>query len=392
MKAFPISNGMKYDFLVLGADGMQGRITAKDLLCNGYSVFMADLYKARLEKLLKNFKNAVFTYVDLRDIDMTINVIEKSGADVVINCAEGDWNLNVYKACLATRTHCLDLGSHSDMTEEQLAMDNDFKKIKRTAITGCGSVPGIGNVMLRYAAKKFDSIETIDAGFAWDANIKKFVVPFSIESILEEFTFPAPVLKNGRWIKNSPLKTITTRYYKSIGHQQSFLVDHAELFTFHHYFKDKGLKNLRFFAGFPEYSARTIQTLIELGLDSKKPFKIQGQEIRPVDFLTQLLKRLKMPRGYKEWENLWIEIIGYEKRRKKTILMECLVSTLEGWEDAGCNIDTGMPTAIMAEMIKHNIIKKRGSFAPEGVVPEREFFKELRERKMVVYENGKVIN
>ncbi len=371
---------------------MQGRITSKDLLCNGYSVFMADLYKSRLEPLLKKFENSAFTFVDLRDIEMTINVIEKSGADVIINCAEGDWNMNVYKACLATRTHILDLGSHTDMTEEQLKMDKDFKKIKKTAITGCGSVPGIGNVMLRYAAKKFDSIETIDAGFAWDSNIKKFVVPFSIESILEEFTLPAPVLKNGRWITHVPLKTIQTKYYKSIGHQQTFLVDHAELFTFQYYFKDKGLKNLRFFAGFPDHSARTIQTLIELGLDSKKQLKIQGQEIRPVDFLTQLLKRLRIPRGYKEWENLWVEISGSENRRKKTILMECIVSTITDWEEAGCNIDTGMPASIMAQMIKNHVIKTRGSFAPEGVVPEREFFKELRKRKMVVYENGKVIN
>lgn len=383
---------MKYDFIVLGADGMQGRITSKDLLCNGYSVFMADLYRTRLEKILKNFENSVFTFVDLRDIEMTINVIEKSGADVVINCAEGDWNLNVYKACIATRTHCLDLGSHTDMTEDQLEMDKDFKKIKRTAITGCGSVPGIGNVMLRYVAKKFDSIDTIDAGFAWDSNNKKFVVPFSIESILEEFTLPAVVFRNGRWIKHIPLKTTITKYYKSIGHQQTFLVDHAELFTFHHYFKDKGVKNIRFFAGFPDHSARIIQTLIDVGLDGKKPLKMQGTEIRPVDFLTQLLKRLRIPRGYKESENLWVEITGSENRRKKTVLMECLVSSLEGWEDAGCNIDTGMPTAIMAEMIKNNVIKNRGSFAPEGIVPEREFFKELRKRKMVVYENGKVIN
>lgn len=383
---------MKYDFLVLGADGMQGRITSKDLLCNGYSVFMADLYRSRLEPLLKKFENSAFTFVDLRDIEMTINVIEKSGADVVINCAEGDWNMNVYKACLQTKTHILDLGSHTDMTEEQLKMDKDFKKIKKTAVTGCGSVPGIGNVMLRYAAKKFDSILTIDAGFAWDSNIKKFTVPFSIESIMEEFTLPAPVLSNGRWRYKKPLKTISTRYYRSIGNQQTFLVDHAELFTFYHYYKDKGVKNIKFFAGFPDHSSRAIISLIEFGFMNKKPIKMQGCEARPDHYLTQLLKRLRTPRAYREWENLWVEITGKKDRASKTILMECIVPTLPGWEDAGCNIDTGMPASIMATMIKEGVIKQRGSFAPEGVVPEKPFFKELRKRKMVVYENGKVIN
>ena len=72
--------------------------------------------------------------------------------------------------------------------------------------------------------------------------------------------------------------------------------------------------------------------------------------------------------------------------------MICHVPTLPGWEDAGCNIDTGMPASIMAQMIKKEIINDRGSFAPEGVVPPIPFFEELRKRKMIVLENGKIIN
>jgi saccharopine dehydrogenase-like NADP-dependent oxidoreductase len=72
--------------------------------------------------------------------------------------------------------------------------------------------------------------------------------------------------------------------------------------------------------------------------------------------------------------------------------MECLVPTLKGWEDAGCNIDTGMPASILAQMIKKEIITEKGSFAPEAVVPPEPFFKELRARKMDVLENGKIIN
>jgi saccharopine dehydrogenase-like NADP-dependent oxidoreductase len=65
---------------------------------------------------------------------------------------------------------------------------------------------------------------------------------------------------------------------------------------------------------------------------------------------------------------------------------------LPGWEEAGSNIDTGMPASIIAQMIKEEAIAEKGSFAPEAVVPPRLFFKELRKRKMVVYENKKIIN
>ena len=115
-------------------------------------------------------------------------------------------------------------------------------------------------------------------------------------------------------------------------------------------------------------------------------------KIKPIEFLTEVLKRLPIPEGYTEKENLWLRIDGVKDGKKKKIVMECIVPTLKGWEDAGCNIDTGMPASIMAQMIKTGVIKERGSFAPEAIVPPQPFFKELRKRKMIVYENGKVIN
>lgn len=385
---------MTYDFLVIGADGAQGKIVARDLLENGYSVFLSDLYNTRVGEFMEQYpkKMTAFAYIDVRDLDRTISVIQRSGADVVVNCAEGDWNLNVFHACLHARVHCVDLGSHVDVTKAQLALGKEFREIGHTAITGCGAVPGIGNVMLRHAAKKFDSIQTIEAGFAWDSNIKKFVVPFSIESILEEFTMPAPYIANRRWRTKDPMETAVNRFYRSIGYQKSFLVDHAETYTFYQYFKHKGVRNVRFYAGFPDHSAQVLKTLIDLTFHNKKPVRYNGGAVQPDAFLSQMLKRLPPPRGYREWENLWVEIKGFKDRKKKTLLMECIVPPLKGWEEAGCNVDTGMPGSIIAQMVKEGEIVKRGSFAPEGIVPEKSFFKELRRRKMTVYENGERIN
>ena len=131
---------------------------------------------------------------------------------------------------------------------------------------------------------------------------------------------------------------------------------------------------------------------MDLGLSSREPIDFQGTKIKPINFLTQVLKRLKTPEGYKEKENLWVRLVGIKNKQKKEILMECLVPTLDGWEDAGCNIDTGMPASICAQMIKNRVITKAGSFAPEACVPPEPFFKELRKRKMIVLENGEVIN
>src|SRR3989338_8638944 len=397
---------MKYDFIILGADGMQGDIVIRDLLKQGYTVFAADLYKTRIKKILQRTspKKIRFSFIDLRNIDAIAALLKKKKSDIVINCADMYWNLNVYKACATTRKHCVDLGSWVELTERQLATHKLFKAIGRTAITGCGSVPGIGNVMLRYAAQKFDRITGINVGFAWDYNQKKFVVPFSMKSILEEFTYSPRFIKHGKWVKIKPLAISIRRKFKLIGYQQSFLVYHPELYTFYRYYKDKGVQNIRFFAGFPGHSLEKIYSLIDLGFHSDKPVAIKefGVRVAPFDLLNPVLKRLGSPVGYTESENLWVEIKGIKNKkspaspskagRAKTILMECLVPPAKGWEEAGCNIDTGFPAVIIAKMIKDGIIQERGSFAPETVVPEKEFFEELAKKKLRVYENGRAIN
>ena len=267
---------MKYDFVVLGADGMQGLIVTKDLLQRGYSVLCADLYKTKIGPLIKQFAKAktVFKYIDLRDVEKTTKLLNNSKCDTVINCADMYWNVNVNKACISAKMHCIDLGSWIELTRQQLKMDKNFKEINRTAITGCGYVPGIGSVMLRYAAEKFDKLDTVEVGFAWDSNMKEFVVPFSMKSILEEFTYNPKLVENGKWVKRQPLEIVRERNYRGIGQQKCFLVQHPELFTFYHYFKNKGLKTVKFFGGYPEHSLEKIYSLIAMGFHGDKPLRI----------------------------------------------------------------------------------------------------------------------
>lgn len=383
---------MRFDVVVLGATGLQGKIASRDLLEKGYSVLLCGRNKSRIEHFLKKYTKARFHYANASDIKKTATVIKKSKTDLVINCVEGDWNLHILKACILAHVNSLDLGSEIWMTKKQFQMDQILKKKGLIHITGCGSVPGIGNIMLRYAAEKLDALYKIDVGFAWNSNIKKFVVPFSIQSIIEEFTDPAINIEHGRAVKIRPMSSLEKYNDIFVGEQKSFYVRHPEPYTFYHYYKERGLKKVHFRAEFPPHSFEKINTLIELGLGSKKEITINGIKVKPIDVVTEVLKNLKIPQGYTEKEDLWVKIEGKAGNKKKTILMQCKVPTLQGWEDAGCNIDTGLTASIIAKLIKDGVITEKGSFAPEKVVPPEPFFQELRKRKMIVYENGKRIN
>ena len=383
---------MRFDFLVIGGTGTQGRIASKDLIENEYSVMLSGRDKSRVEHFLKIYKNSGFAYLDLRDRKNILNVIKKSKADIVLNCAEGDYSIDILNSCIKAGVNYLDLGPDEEMTIEMFKLHNALKKKNIIALTGCGSIPGIVNVMAGYASKKFDIINKINAGFDWNSNMKQFVVPYSIDTIVDEFTSKANVVRNGKIEFVDPLTCVIDHKLIGLKKDKARCVMHQEVYTFYRAFKDKGIKEITSYAGFPDHSFNTIMKLIELGLCSNEDINVGGIKFRGIEYTIEALKKLKIPEGYKEKEDLWINMYGKKDGKNKVMRMVCTAGTLKGWEDATCNIDTGMPISIMAQMIKNKIIKEKGVHSPEFIVPHNDFFKELAKRKMYVYENGKMIN
>lgn len=381
------------DVLILGGAGMQGKIVARDLLENGKTIVIGDMQQESATRFFEKYPHVPFELINLESINNTVNLIKKVKPKIVVNCAEADWDLNVYRAALESGVHVIDLGSTIPMTKKQLAMGPFFNLEGLTAITGCGSTPGVNNVALHYAHAQLDTMHSIEAGFVWDSNIKEFVVPFSIMSVICEFTESAPYIENEQWKKAVPLETVEEREFREIGKQKIFLVRHPETYTFYLYNQNDGLKNMKYYAGFPDHSFNKIVEFIKSGQgDDETEIEVDGKIMTPLEKLSWDLRTSSFPPGYTEKENLWVIAKGMKDGEPKEITMETIVNTLPGWEDAGCNIDTGMPASIIAQMILDGRILKRGSFAPGPVVPTEEFFKELRKRQMVMYCNGKVVN
>ena len=382
---------MKYDFIIFGGTGFQGKICARDLLEQGYSTLLVGRNPSMIKDILKN-PRAAFLKLNLKDENKIIEAIKKSKADVVVNCSEHYFNTPIMNACLRAKRPYTDLGGTKKETEEAFSFDESFRKSGIIGITGCGSTPGISNVMTAYEIKDFDSVEEIFLGFAWDSNIKKFYPPYSMNTIFEELTEAPNLLENGKVVKSEKFRCMGTFNFKGVGKQTTYCIEHSEVYTYPRYFKKYGLRHLHYMAGFPKHSLDVIQTLIDLGFDSKEPMKINGASMSPIDFTTKVIKRIAVPKGYKEVENIWVRLKGIKGGKKKEAKMECIVRTTPGWEEAGSNVDTGRTISIISQMLKKGLIKERGVYGPEAVVPQTNFFKELAKRKMFIYENGRKIN
>ena len=382
---------MTYDFVVIAANGIQGRIVSRMLLEDGHTVLLCANDDFRMDKLIE-YPKADFALIDLRRMDRVRRVVKKSNAKVIVNCAVDDFNLAVTKMALELGIHMVDLGSEKQMLYDQLALDKDFKEKNITCITGMGSTPGITNVMLRYVRPQFDTIHTVHVGFSWDSNQPVFVTPFSIDAISYEFSEPAELFENGEFIHRFPDEATVNYYYKSIGKQKTRHTKHIEHHSFYEYLKDAGIQNIAVFSSFPAHSYNALRTLVDLGFTSKEPIQIEGALIKPLDFTMEVVRRIAVPEGYTEKENLWLKVFGKKDGKDAVSEMDVVAGTLPGWEDATCNIDTGFPAAITAEMIFDGRLAERGVFSPEFMIPHEPFFEELGKRKIAIYENGKRIN
>lgn len=383
---------MRYDFAVIGANGMQGKIVSRDLLESGFSVLLCATDDYGLEKLLEHERSG-FAQINLHKIDPVRRVIKNSGARVIVNCSCDDFNLVVTKLALELGKHYIDLGSEEAMMIEQLKLHPEFQAKGLLAISGIGSTPGINNIMLRYVADRFDSIDTVHLGFAWNSNMPVFVPPFSIDAIAYEFIENAKVFENGQFVEKSPMEpTGIDYYYKTIGKQRTCYTKHIEHHTFSEFLKDKGVNNITVYSSFPPHSYIALKKLMELGFLSKEPVDVNGTSVRPLDFTIEVLRRIPVPEGYTEKEDIWLKVYGTKDGKKKVEEMDAIAGTILGWEDATCNIDTGFPASILAQMIIKNEIPERGLFSPEYVVDPEPFFKYLGEKKIYVYDNGKRIN
>lgn len=375
-------------FVVLGGYGIIGEVVVLDLFrrCKDCEIVIAGRNLSKAKKYADSFKSKRVRAVELNISDVKSTAILLKGADVVVNCLQYYFNIEVMNACLKAKTNYVDLGGLFHLTKKQLRLNNKFAKIDKIAIIGCGSTPGITNVMAAYGGKFLDNVKSIDMTFA-DRNYleykRKFVLPYSFKTILDEFMKSPAVLKNGKliFVKAGEGEKIYD-FGKEYGMIKGVYSLHSELATLPEFFKKKGIKSCEFRTTFDEDFRNKINSLIETGLVSEETIEINGEEPKISDVTGKIMNRLTMKEGDKV-EDKEILRVNFNNNQ---LIMDAVAKSTSGIS-AGV-WDTAVPCSIISQMIAFGKIKKRGVFAPEKVVEPIEFFEELAKRKIVILKNG----
>ncbi len=309
------------------------------------------------------------------------------GADVILNAVDYVFNLLVLKACIRERVHYADLGGLFHMTRKMLALHDEVEAAGITAIAGIGGTPGITNMLARLAVDQLDSVESIRVQLGCsDAtpSTAPLVAPYSIRTILDEFTKEPQVYQDGAWYPQQPLSGQEEIVFPNpVGRASAIYSLHSECALFPLSFQNKGIKYVSFKIAFPGDFMTKLKFLVDLGFGSDEPIPVRGVNVSPREVLARLLETFPTEDVEpQDCDVLRVVVTGNAGRQSLAITNQIVVQPYRPWGIGAGALDTGVPLAIAGRMLANGEITMRGVCGPEMCVPVASFFNELARYNM----------
>jgi len=373
--------------VVFGA-GMMGRAIAYDL-CK-HSNFDSIAIVDRDRKTLQSAEN----FLNKRKIDFLTLDVEKTNEvkkilqnyDMAISAVPYKFNYNLAKTAIETKTHFLDLGGNNNIVKKERNLFEKARKNHVTVVPDCGLAPGLTSVITRDIVEQMDSIDYVKIRVGGLPTHPEppldYQIVFSPYGLINEYVEDAIVLDHGRIIKKRSMTELEKiEFPKPFGKMEAFLTS-GGCSTLPYTYKDKigylDYKTIRY----PGHCEK-FKTLLELGFAEEKFVKIRGQQIVPRDlFATLLVKTLPINR--KDVVLLKVFSKGMENAKKRYLEYTMMDYYDEEHDITAMMRTTGYPVSIIAQMIERDIVKERGVFCSEEIIPCKSFFEELKKRKIQI--------
>jgi len=302
--------------------------------------------------------------------------------DVCIASVAYRLNPEIAEACLRARCAYVDLGGLFHVALRVLELDEAFKKADLTGVTCVGGSPGITNLLAVAGARELDRVRRIHVRLgSMDPSVQglPLPIPYSLDTLLDEFTVPAMAYRDGGFQEVEPLgEGEVVDYPPPLGARLSVTTLHSEVATFPRAFPS--VEEVTFKIALEPALIERFKLLSAVGLASNEPIDVGGQKVRPRAVLAALGQALPQAAGTDDVECLRVVLEGEKDGRPARVVAESLIEPDRLAGMGGGALDTGTPPSIVAQMLGAGEIADRGMFAPEDVVDPDAFFGRLAER------------
>lgn len=219
--------------------------------------------------------------------------------EAVAACLPYRLNLPVMEAALAAGCHYADLGGLFHTTLQQWELDERFAEAGVSAVMGIGSAPGLTNVLAKLGADRLDSVRSIDlvdGAVDLSADGGAFGVPYSVETVLDEFTMAAMVFEGGELKQVAAGSGVVDwDFPEPVGTQPAMYTLHSEPATLPRTIA--GVRDVRWRLALPRAVHEGFAFLARIGMAGAEPVHTPAGPFVPRVALAAVLNRLPVAGG-----------------------------------------------------------------------------------------------
>jgi len=267
---------------VLGA-GRVGRAMALDLAKDGeFEVRVADASEAALAGLA-DVAHLVTMRADLGDGGEVARAV--AGSDYAIGAVPGFMGYRTVATVIEAGVDIVDI---SFFEQDCFGLDAAAKAKGVAAIVDAGVAPGLTNILAGHHAAQWDALDRFVCGVGGLPVVRtqpwEYKAAFSPVDVLEIYTRPARVVRDGRLVAEPALAEIGSYEFPGVGTVDAFVTD--------------GLRSLLTTVACPNMAELTLRypghaakmrTLRDAGFLGAEPIEVGGARVAPVEVTGRLL-------------------------------------------------------------------------------------------------------
>jgi len=343
---------------------MVGRAMAVDL-SEKHHVTSADIDRNALD-MLSGIQTEI---LDVRDHTSLSKAIKDK--DIVISAVPGFLGLQTMIQVIRQKKNLVDI---SFLPEDVYYLDSLAKENGVTVVMDCGVAPGLPNYLAGFHNErmKIERFEYMVGGLPKIRTLPfEYKAPFSPCDVIEEYTRPARYVENGSIIVKPAMSDAELVSFDDIGTLEAFNTDglRSLIHTMKHIpsMKEKTLR-------YPGH-IKLIQALRDAGFFNKEPIIVEGKEVIPFDYTSQVLfDAWKLGPEEPEFTVMRIILNGQEGDMRKDIVYELYDEFDTDTKLSSMARTTGFTATGTAEMILNGVFTEKGVFPPELVGKDMECF------------------
>lgn len=375
--------------LIVGC-GNIGSVAAEDIaksMQSSISIVVADKDEKKAEDLARKVsaKNTSSAKLDVNDNNSLIKYLREF--DVILGFLPGILGYRLMQACIEAQRNLVDV---SYMAENPLVLNEKAVKARVKIIPDCGLAPGISNILVGHAVESLDKVKHVGimVGGLPEKPLPplEYTITWSPESLIDEYTRKARIIKQGKIIEVEALTGIEPVDFPGVGKLEAFLTDGLRTLMYTVMADEMWEKTLRY----PGH-ANKIELLGSLGFFDEKQTKINGMDISPRRLTTKLLERILAKPNVDDFVALKVEVAGIKNNAKKSFEFLMLDHCDKNRHVTSMARTTAYPASIAAQLLLKEKIDEYGVIPPEKIGMDKDLFKnfsrELEGRNIRITEN-----